>query len=205
MYYCVNCGNELSGNKTKFCCNECKKTHLKNNSYYYQTIRGLKRKLKLIESFGGKCSNCGYDKNIASLQFHHLRDKSFQLDMRNLSNRKMETILEESLKCILLCANCHTELHNPEMDKESIKENLQNELEKYKETKPKNSEDIICSCGKTKYRYSTVCKECGDLEKRKVKDRPSKELLLSLLETKTKKEVAKNYGVSATTINRWLI
>jgi predicted HNH restriction endonuclease len=39
--------------------------------------------------------------------------KSFQLDLRSLSNRRWSVITEEAKKCILLCSNCHAELHNP--------------------------------------------------------------------------------------------
>ncbi len=41
-------------------------------------------------------------------------EKEFQLDLRSLSNRKWESILIEAEKCILLCSNCHSELHNPD-------------------------------------------------------------------------------------------
>lgn len=59
---------------------------------------------------------CGYEKNLAGLTFHHQADKSYKLDMRKLSNRTYESILEERGKCILLCHNCHMELHYPELD-----------------------------------------------------------------------------------------
>jgi predicted HNH restriction endonuclease len=64
----------------------------------------------------GSCKNCGYSKNHAALEFHHvdLSTKSFQLDLRSLSNRRWSVIVEEAKKCILLCSNCHAELHNPD-------------------------------------------------------------------------------------------
>lgn len=69
------------------------------------------RKRELVELHGGKCSNCGYDKNYAALQFHHLRNKSFGLSTTNLANKTWIKILKEADKCILLCANCHIEVH----------------------------------------------------------------------------------------------
>lgn len=47
--------------------------------------------MELIESRGGKCEVCGYDKNIAALEFHHINpdEKEFQLDMRHLSNTSL--------------------------------------------------------------------------------------------------------------------
>ena len=46
--------------------------------------------MKLIMEFGGKCSVCGYNKNISALDFHHKESfiKSFQLDKRNVLYRK---------------------------------------------------------------------------------------------------------------------
>ena len=65
---------------------------------------------------GGSCISCGYDKNTSALEFHHRvpADKSFQLDLRSLSNRSWANILSEVKKCDLLCSNCHKELHNPD-------------------------------------------------------------------------------------------
>ncbi len=59
---------------------------------------------------------CGYDKNYAALEFHHKVpiEKLFQLDLRSLSNRSWDAILEEAKKCQLLCSNCHAEYHNPD-------------------------------------------------------------------------------------------
>ncbi|MFA4904949.1 MAG: hypothetical protein WC645_00365 [Candidatus Margulisiibacteriota bacterium] len=75
------------------------------------------RKLGLIEKFGSRCSICGYSKNLAALTFHHADSKAkrFKLDMRSLSNRTLESIMSEHRKCILICNNCHAELHHPEL------------------------------------------------------------------------------------------
>ena len=65
------------------------------NDYVKQKERALSRKLELIKLKGGKCERCGYDKNIAALEFHHLdpSTKSFQLDSRHLSNTTRENVL----------------------------------------------------------------------------------------------------------------
>jgi len=111
---CFKCGKPLVGKQTKFCSSKCKNNQ--NQSYLAQQARGLKRKLSLIEKLGGQCSLCGYKKNSAALDFHHLepKEKSFALDLRSLSNRKQSMIDIEIGKCILVCRNCHSELHNPQ-------------------------------------------------------------------------------------------
>jgi 2-keto-3-deoxy-L-rhamnonate aldolase RhmA len=39
------------------------------NNYENQKLRGLKRKYEAILACGGKCTICGYDKNIAALDY----------------------------------------------------------------------------------------------------------------------------------------
>ncbi|MCB0552834.1 MAG: hypothetical protein KDD02_04725 [Phaeodactylibacter sp.] len=116
------------GQKQKYCSNKCKQKHHyyrvkeQTNTYHSQTIRALRRKLKLIELMGGKCSTCGYNKNVAALHFHHLdaSGKEFKLGARILSNKRWEDILKEAQNCVLLCANCHAEAHNPELSIENV-------------------------------------------------------------------------------------
>jgi hypothetical protein len=117
---CIVCGRLLQGRQTKFCSSSCKNKDLQ--SYEAQKRRGLSRKLELIKNAGGCCSICGYNKNLAALVFHHdaSSNKDFKLDMRSLSNRKLEPVLEEINKCILVCANCHAELHNPHLNLDSL-------------------------------------------------------------------------------------
>ena len=120
MKKCLNCGELLIGMQRKFCCRKCKNDF--NNqvyqSYRAQQKRGHERKRKLLMLKGGKCGRCGYNKNSAALEFHHInpQNKLFQLDLRSLSNRKWSEIESEAGKCVLLCSNCHTEHHHPECD-----------------------------------------------------------------------------------------
>ena len=146
------------------------------NSYPKQKQRGLLRKIQLIQEFGGKCQECGYDKNIAALEFHHINpdEKDFQLDMRHLSNTSIEKLRTEVAKCKLLCANCHRELHNPEF----YVENLESLLNMYKDmgNKPLNKSNkstAICPiCGKEFKTYERKT-YCSDECKYKSKNYPS--------------------------------
>ncbi len=113
---CIICGRPLTGKQTKFCSRSCKNKDLQ--SYDAQQQRGLARKLELVKAAGSCCSRCGYRGNLAALTFHHTdpSQKEFKLDMRSLSNRKLNYVLRELDKCTLVCANCHAELHNPHLD-----------------------------------------------------------------------------------------
>ena len=68
-------------------------------------------KRKLIEYKGGSCELCGYSKCDKALEFHHLNpdEKDFGISGKSLSFDKLK---EEVDKCILVCSNCHSEIHD---------------------------------------------------------------------------------------------
>jgi len=80
----------------------------KNNRY------AIRNRLK--EEFGGKCQICGYNKCLAALEFHHKdpKEKLFNVmdALWSLKGVKKEQAYEEAKKCILICSNCHRELHD---------------------------------------------------------------------------------------------
>ena len=69
-------------------------------------------KEKAIQYKGEKCSICGYNKYIGALEFHHLNPnkKDFGIGQKGCT-RCWEKVKEELDKCILVCANCHREIH----------------------------------------------------------------------------------------------
>lgn len=77
----------------------------------YQKKYSKKIKQQCIEYKGGCCSRCGYNKCSTALEFHHLdpSQKEFGITSRNV---KWETLKVELDKCILVCANCHREIHD---------------------------------------------------------------------------------------------
>lgn len=111
---CTQCGELLKGKQTMYCSLKCKNSN--HQSYEAQKSRGLKRKIEIISKFGGQCTFCGYKRNLSALTFHHTdpEKKNFKLDMRSLSNRRYDQIREELKKCILVCHNCHSEIHHPQ-------------------------------------------------------------------------------------------
>lgn len=67
-------------------------------------------KIKLVEYKGGKCEKCEYDKCIDALEFHHLDpiEKDFTISGKSWS---FDRLKKEVDKCILVCSNCHKEIH----------------------------------------------------------------------------------------------
>ena len=84
----------------------------------YQHVKNFRQKTKqkAVEYKGGKCLICKYDKCISALEFHHLdpNEKDFGLS-QNLS-KAWSKIVEEIDKCVLICANCHREVHEGIID-----------------------------------------------------------------------------------------
>lgn len=114
MSNCIVCSKQLNGKQQKYCSSKCKNSV--NQSYTKQQTRGKNRRLSLIHLFGGCCQICGYNKNYAALCFHHIDPtvKEHKLTIRELSNNAFNKMVNESEKCMLLCHNCHMEIHHPQ-------------------------------------------------------------------------------------------
>lgn len=70
-------------------------------------------KQRAINLFGGKCCVCGYNRCLAALEFHHLdpSKKDFSISQAYANPKKWEYIVKELEKCVLVCSNCHREIH----------------------------------------------------------------------------------------------
>lgn len=129
LHNCVICNKELTGRQTKFCSKSCKSKDYNSDPErrrYYQDRQNERRrgnKIIFLEQFESKCSLCGYNKNTAALEFHHLdpKKKDFSLSSMDFS-WSIERLRSEIDKCILVCANCHREIHNPNSNIEPVAE-----------------------------------------------------------------------------------
>ena len=65
----------------------------------------------VLEHAGGKCQRCGYDTCSQALEFHHIDPDTKKFGIKDGNTRSLKSMLEEAEKCVLLCANCHRELH----------------------------------------------------------------------------------------------
>lgn len=74
--------------------------------------RRRKIKEKAIEYKGGSCVKCGYNKCNSALEFHHSEpnEKDFSIGKKGYCT-SWEKVKKELDKCILVCSNCHREIH----------------------------------------------------------------------------------------------
>mgnify|MGYP004508011231 FL=1 len=96
--YCYDCSGDSSRSK-------------KETRKHQKTILRRSMKLQAIKLLGGKCSICGYNKCVDALEFHHKEpnEKEFKLGSGNTMSWK--EYKNEALKCMLVCSNCHKEIH----------------------------------------------------------------------------------------------
>jgi hypothetical protein len=97
------CTNEA---KRKYCSDKCK---AKAGVHRYR--KNLKQ--KAVDYKGGACAVCGYDKCVDALEFHHLdpTEKDFGIGSGGHTRRWVDVVPELD-KCVMLCANCHREVHS---------------------------------------------------------------------------------------------
>jgi len=69
-------------------------------------------KEKAVEYKGGKCVICEYNKCISALEFHHLDPSKKDFTLSKNMCTAWDKIKDELDKCILVCANCHREIHD---------------------------------------------------------------------------------------------
>lgn len=112
---CCKCGKTLSDSQQK--------GRVCWNCYYAK--RSAARLDAAYEIVGNACWRCRYTRGAAGrsvLDFHHVdpKEKSFNLDCRHIINMSSARVMAELKKCILLCANCHREVHAGLISKQEV-------------------------------------------------------------------------------------
>lgn len=112
MKTCPNCKTEKES--TEF----YNRRNKEGNSPYCRSctntqsiIRQQKLKLEAVEYKGDSCISCNYNKYPGALEFHHLDPNKKDFSIGQMKCRSLNSIKEELDKCILLCSNCHKEIH----------------------------------------------------------------------------------------------
>jgi hypothetical protein len=136
--FCLNCSPfgkhntkklEINISKSEKVCDVCNETKPINEFYSKNkldtrteklckpcsnkrtTADQRRRKQELINYKGGKCQTCGYCKYNGALDFHHIDPTKKEFAPSKLNNWSVERAKSELDKCVLLCSNCHREIH----------------------------------------------------------------------------------------------
>ena len=92
-----------------------KRTYTDRREYLKFAVAKRRKVLleKAIVLKGGSCQICGYSKSQRALCFHHIDPaiKSFGISAKGIT-RAWHKVRAELDKCILLCSNCHAEVHD---------------------------------------------------------------------------------------------
>lgn len=112
--YCLECSPFGCHNTKQFDKPVNEESIKREKQYNIDRVQKRRNELKhmSVEYKGGKCIICNYNKCFAALEFHHINplEKDFSISRKG-NTRSWEKVKTELDKCILLCANCHRELH----------------------------------------------------------------------------------------------
>lgn len=171
-------------------------------------------KARLIIYCGGKCQVCGYDKFHGSLEFHHKDPSLKDFSIAAAKIVSFEILRKEVDKCVMVCSNCHREIHGniikcPDINLEERAKNLDKveiELAARKSEKLSkryvSSKDKSCNtdgCLGRVYDKHGFCRSCfGKAVVKSPIKWPTKEELESLVWKIPASTIAKKIGVSDT-------
>jgi hypothetical protein len=79
------------------------------NAYVVQ--RGREMRKRIVEFLGGRCRICGYHRCIEAFDVHHPDPKKKDPNFRHVRGWSWDRVEREIRRCILLCKNCHAEVH----------------------------------------------------------------------------------------------
>jgi len=89
----------------------CANCHRRRH-HHRGTMAARGKKARAVGLMGGRCSGCSSVVPDSLFEFHHwyAREKEFGIS-RDGMTRPWDAIAAELLKCVMLCANCHREIH----------------------------------------------------------------------------------------------
>lgn len=158
-------------------------------------------KRKGVAYLGGECENCGYNKCVEALDFHHIdpTKKDFSIASEGTSWKKVQPELD---KCKLLCATCHRELHW-EAKKHKMEYLLDYRFidERVITIKCKGCKKEMTGFPSQLTIYCSV--KCSNIGRRKI-EYPSLDELLTMLKTTPYIHVSSKLGVSDNAIRKHL-
>ena len=174
----------------------------------YENVKNYRQRLKERATYvlGNKCQCFGYDKCISALDFHHLNPDEKEFSFNDNTNRSWENTRKEIAKCILVCANCHREIHAGLIDNSLLQSSFDEERAKEIDCIVQNikaKKIYYCKhCGAEVTEGNDCCPKCASIQRRVV-DRPSREELKNLIRTIPFTKIGKKYGVSDNAVRKW--
>jgi len=119
----------------------------------------LHTKKIMVLAMGGKCTICSYSKCIQALDFHHINpeEKDFQFNRLKMTEKTWPKIVEELKKCVMLCSNCHREVHAGAIQIKKPYTKFDPKYEHFENTKLKEFLDNCPVCNKEKFVYNKTC------------------------------------------------
>lgn len=167
----------------------------------------LNRKKDMVYVMGDKCQICGYNKCQAALEFHHINPEEKEFTFNSAMNYSWALVRKELQKCILVCSNCHREIHSNLINKplsSSFIEERAKEIDN-KIDLLKHGQTYYCKeCGAIISTKSEFCPQCAAI-KRRVVERPDRETLKNDIRNLPMVQVGYKYRVSDNAIRKWCI
>ena len=158
-----------------------------------------KRKKEIVWVMGDGCAICGYQKCKEALELHHIDPTEKDFSISQNKTLAWEKVVPELQKCILVCANCHREIHYLQNFSDLKSSFIE---ERAKIVSKENSHTACVDCG-AKIRYNAErCSACESLHRRKV-ERPGREELKDMIRNFPFTTIAKQYCVSDNAIRKW--
>jgi hypothetical protein len=161
----------------------------------------LNSKQRMVDAMGGKCQICGYDKCNSALSFHHLDPSIKDIGFGGVRANPIAwvKIVQELRKCILLCHNCHNEVHD---GMTAIPDNYVSFKEEYLDYKS-IYKDSCPVCGGAKLMQNITCSRSCASQYNKKTDWDSIDLF-ELKKTMRNSDIADMLGVSDTAVAKRL-
>lgn len=175
----------------------------------YENVKNSRQRLKarLLYVAGEKCAICGYNKCSSALEFHHLNPNEKDFTLATNANIATVKALEEIKKCVLVCANCHREIHANLIDTSYL-------ISSYSEER---ATEVLEELNDIKTKALYYCKDCGKLisesnaqrcpecaaKERRICERPSREELKVLIKTIPFVKIGEKFGVTDNAIRKW--
>lgn len=159
----------------------------------------------MVEAMGGKCSICSYARCLSALEFHHIdpTKKDFGFGSTRANPASWEKIADELRKCVLLCGNCHRELHDGMVEVPVDAPVFDERYADYKAMQ-KEAKMVECPiCSKPMYPHTRTCSLSCAARKKEAHTWDGVDLP-EMLKTMRKSEAARVLGLSPTAITKRL-